>query len=91
MSSPFPFLRWLLRWEHHRLRRMIARLRRREGTLSFRAEQGGPDAGYAEVLAADLGCILTDHLDPAADALEKAARGVEPLREGESVGERETA
>ena len=91
MTNPFPIVRWLLRWERHRLRRMIGRLRRREGTLSFQAEQGGPHAAIASALAADLGCILTDHMAPAADALERAARSVEPLPEDETAGEGEAA
>ena len=76
---PFPFVRWILRWELRRLRKTVARLRRCEGTLSFNSEQGGASAARAGALAATLGCILTDHLDLAVDELEKAAEGVEPL------------
>ena len=92
MRNPLPFVRWLLRLELLRLRAMIARLRRREGTLSFQAEQGGPHARYAELLAADLGCILTDDLDPALDALDRALAGEPPrLEEEGSVGRGEAA
>jgi hypothetical protein len=67
-----------------RLRRMIERERRQEGSLSFHAEQKGPFAREAEALAAVLGCLLTDRLGPAADALERVrqeglfAKPVEP-------------
>lgn len=72
-----------------RLRRMIERQRRQEGSLSFYAEQRGPFARQAQTLAAVLGCVLTDHLGPAADALERArhedllAMPADPEDEGE--------
>jgi hypothetical protein len=69
--------------EHRRLRKMIGRLRRREGSLALHAEQRGPFARQAEALAAALGCILIDHLGPAVDALEREAVSEEPLPEPE--------
>lgn len=62
-----------MRWAAWWLRWMIQTLRRREGSLSFHAEQRGFYARQAEALAAALGCILTDLLGPAADALERGA------------------
>lgn len=79
MKNPLRPARRSLRWAASFLRWWIERLRRREGTLSFHAERNGPFAREAEALAGDLGCILTDHLGPAADALERAAR---PPEEG---------
>jgi len=73
--------RWFLRWELHRLRALILRLRRREGTLSFLAERGGPFAREAAALAAALQCILSDQLVPAADSLERSLFNREPLPE----------
>jgi hypothetical protein len=81
MKNPFPVHRWFLRWELRRLRTLILRLRRREGSLSFHAERGGPFAPEAKALAADLQCILSDHLVPAADALEAALLNRELLPE----------
>jgi hypothetical protein len=68
-----------MRWATWWLRWIIESLRRREGSLSFHAEQAGPFAPQALTLAAALGCILTDHLGPAADALERAAVNEELL------------
>jgi hypothetical protein len=78
MKNPIPSARRSMRWAAAFLRWMIERLRRREGTLSFHAERNGRFARESEVLAGDLGCILTDHLGPAADALERAARAPDP-------------
>jgi hypothetical protein len=74
VKNPTPAARRSMRRSAWWLRRMIESLRRREGSLSFYAERNSPDATEAEVLAGDLGCILNDHLGPAADALERAAR-----------------
>jgi hypothetical protein len=81
MKIPLPLVLWFLRWELRRLRALILRLRRREGILSFHAEKGGPFAREAASLAAALQCILSDHLVPAADALEAALSNREPLPE----------
>ncbi len=81
MKNPLPLVRWSLRWELRRLRALVLRLRRREGTLSFHAERGRPLAGEARTLAADLQCILSDRLVPAADALERALFRRDPLPE----------
>ena len=70
-----------MRWAAWWLRWMIECLRRREGNLSFHAEQGGFYSRQAEALAAALGCILTDHLGPAADALERGAQNEDLLPE----------
>jgi hypothetical protein len=75
IRDPLRPARRSMRWAARFLRWWIERLRRREGTLSFHAERNGPFAREAESLAGDLGCVLTDHLGPAADALERAARG----------------
>ncbi len=81
MRNPLPFTRWLLRRELRRLRALVLRLRRREGTLSFYSERGGPLVRQVASLAADLQCILSDHLVPAADALERALFNREPPQE----------
>lgn len=86
MKNPLPWTRWLLRWYLRRLRALILRLRRREGTLSFYAERGGPFAQEAAALAADLQCVLSDHLVPAADGLERAITSRAPLP-GDDDGE----
>jgi hypothetical protein len=75
-----------MRWAAWWLRWTIERLRRREGSLSYHSERNGPFARQAEAFAGVLGCILTDHLGPAADALEREARNREPLPEVEEDG-----
>lgn len=79
MSNPTPAARRHLRREARRLRRQVVRLRRREGSLSFHIEHGGPHAGAALALAAALQCALSDHLVQAAEILERAAEDDAPL------------
>lgn len=79
MKNPTLAARRTLRRTAFWLRFLVERLRRREGTLSFHAERQGPFAREAAALAAALGCILTDRLGPALDALERAASDREPL------------
>lgn len=83
--------RWFLRWELRRLRALVLRLRRREGTLSFHAERDKPFAREAAALGASLQCILADHLGPAADDLERAISDLEPLPEEEEAAGGEAA
>ena len=89
MKNPIPAARCAMRGAAWWLRWMIEALRRREGSLSFHAEQGGFYARQAETLAATLGCILTDHLGPAADALERGAQSEDLLPDSEDSGAEE--
>jgi len=79
LKDPIRAARRALGWEARWIRWSLDRLRRREGSLTLHAEQGGPFARQAEAVAATLGCILIDQLGPAVEALEREARNADPF------------
>ena len=72
-SDPLRAQRRALSREARQLRKLIGRLCRLELRTHIVGSESEPFARQAEALLASLECIRIDHLEPAAEALERAA------------------